>query len=245
MILKKITHMKKILLFLILLNITGLSAQNKIAPDYNAIKESISNENSPYFYSDLLQKYFSENNTLTLEEKRHLYYGFIFQSWYNPNKTTLEEKEIRKIVKKRFITKIEYRDIIQLANIVLKTNPFNTYALQWKTIALFKLDQSNSVEYDKTTTQYNIIMDAILSSGNGRTKESAYWVIAVQHEYELLSYLDYNPSGQEEMQVGEQYYDYITLAENGDNITGFYFEITPAHRHLKEMLEQQKKKKRR
>ena len=235
--------MKKTLLFLILLSIAGLSAQTKISPDYDAIRKNIADENSPYFYSDLFQKYFSKNNAMTLEEKRHLYYGFVFQSWYNPNQTTIEEKEIRNVMKKKMITKTEYRDIVQLADIVLKTNPFNTYALQWKIVALFKLGQSNSEEYDKTTSQYNVVMDAILSSGNGKSKESAYWVISVQHEYELLSYLDYKPSGQEEQQVGEQYYDYITLAENGDKIAGFYFEITPAHRHLKEMLEQQKNKK--
>jgi hypothetical protein len=235
--------MKKTLFFLTLLSIASLSAQTKIAPNYNAIKENVSNEKSSYFYPVLLQKYFSMNNTLTLEEKRHLYYGFVFQSWSHPNTTTHEEKEIKKVVMKKFITKTEYRDVVQLANIVLKTNPFNTYALQWKIIALFKLDQSNSVEYDQTTTQYSIVMDAIMSSGNGRSKESAYWVISVQHEYELLNYLDYKPSGQEEKTVGEQYYDYITLTENGDKIAGFYFEITPAHLHLKAMLEQQKSKK--
>ena len=223
----------------------GLSAQTKIAPDYHAIKEHVSDENSPFFYPTLLQKYFSVNNTLTLEEKRHLYYGFVFQSWYNPNETTIEEKEIKKVVKKNFITRIEYRDVLQLADIVLKKNPFNTVALQWKTVALFKLDQSNTVEYDQTTTQYNIVMDAILSSGDGRSIESAYRVIAIQHEYELLNYLDYKPTGQEEQQVGEQYYDSITLAENGDKMERFYFEITPAHQHLKAMLEQQKNKKKR
>jgi len=191
----------------------------------------------------LLQKYFSVNNTMTLEEKRHLYYGFVFQSWYNPNEITLEEKEIKKVVKKKIITKIEYRDVVQLANVVLKNNPFNTYALQWKIVALFKLDQSNTVEYDQTITQYNIVMDAILSSGNGITKENAYWVIAVQHEYELLNYLDYKPVEQEEQSVGGQYYDYIMLAKNGDKITGFYFEITPAHQHLKTTIEQQRNKK--
>jgi len=236
--------MKKLLLLLTFLSVAGLSAQTKIAPDYNIIKENISDENSPYFYPTLLQKYFSVNNTLTLEEKRHIYYGFVFQSWYNPNETTTEEREIKRVVKKKMITKTEYRDVVQLADIILKNNPFNTYALQWKTIALFKLDRSNSVEYDQTTAQYNIIMDAILSSGNGRSQESAYWVISVQHEYELLNYLDYKPSEQEEMQVGEQYYDYISLVENGDKIAGFHFEITPAHQHLKNMLEQKNKKRR-
>lgn len=235
--------MKKILFFLTLLSIAELSAQSRVAPDYNVIKENISDENSPYFYPTLLQKYFSVNNTFTLEEKLHLYYGFVFQSWYNPNETTIEEKEIRKVVKKKLISKTEYRDVVQLADMILKTNPFNTYALQWKTVALFKLDRSNSVEYDQTTTQYNIIMDAILSSGTGKSRENAYWVIAVQHEYELLNYLDYTPTEQEEVQTGEQYYDYITLAENGDKIAGFYFEITPAHQHLKNMLEQKNKKR--
>ena len=239
--------MKKIVLFLTFLSIAGLSAQTQITPDYNAIKENVSNENSPYFYPTLLQKYFSVNNTLTLEEKRNLYYGFVFQSWYNPNEIPLEEKEIKKVMKKKFITKTEYRDVVQLADRILKINPFNTVALQWKIVALFKLEQSNSVEYDQTTTQYNIVMDAILSSGNGETKESAYWVIAVQHEYELLSYLDYIPVKQEEQQEGTHYYDYITFvnAENGNKIAGRYFEITPAHQHLKAMLEQQKNKKKR
>jgi len=86
------------------------------------------------------------------------------------------------------------------------------------------LDDEN---YTENIQEYQII-DALLSSGDGRTPESAFCVIAVSQEYELMSYLfkGHIPKiiGQS---VSQDDIDCIEFEPNSYGIEKMYFD---AHR---------------
>jgi dethiobiotin synthetase len=54
------------------------------APKYKTIKKNIAKEDSNFFYKNLLQRYKNSDTTMTLEEKRHLYYGYVYHEDYSP-----------------------------------------------------------------------------------------------------------------------------------------------------------------
>lgn len=240
--------MRKILFFLGFSFSLFCGAQNIKVPDYPIIEKAVSDSNSVFFYPDILEKYYSGAHNLSLEEKRHLYYGYIFQESYAPYTTSLYEDSARSLWKKEELTTGDYQKIIRYADRMLAEDPFNTHAIQYKTVALFKLGMSGDQEYDRILNQYYTIMDAILSSGEGTTIKNAYYVTNLQHEYALLSHLDYIPKGQSFKGLSGQYFDYITVEDNPSGIDGFYFEVTPCQQYLlsypkKKAVSQQNSKK--
>lgn len=240
--------MKNLLLTVFLFTLLTASAQEKTPPDYENIKITISDSSSSYYYPLLLEKYKNSPKQMTLEEKRHLYYGFIYQEGYTPYESSSHEKKIQEILKQSEITEDDYRAMVHWADLILEKNPFDTYALQWKTVALFKLGQSDDIQYDVIIAQFNIIMDAIVSSGNGKELKTAYYVTDIQHEYALLGYFDYKPAGQWAKEFDTRFFDYIVLGENSDDVEGIYFDITPAKNqfeisyHKKKAAEKKRKK---
>ncbi|MDR3046811.1 MAG: DUF4919 domain-containing protein [Bacteroidales bacterium] len=236
--------MKKIITILLLLLSLNAYTQKVTPPDFDRIKTEIEKENSPYFYPTLLQKYYSAaNDAMTDLEKHHLYFGFVFQSWYNPNYSSSNERELKTVLKRKHKTSQDYRDIVYWADIMIKENPFSTYALQWKTVALFKLGKSNTEEYDRTTAQYNIIMDAIIGSGSGKSENSPFFVITVEHEYELINYFDCKFVNEDEINNNGVILDRIFLAENLEKIESLYFNVTLVQKYLTEIDNAKKNKK--
>ncbi|MBR9914103.1 MAG: DUF4919 domain-containing protein [Algicola sp.] len=88
--------------------------------------------------------------------------------------------------------------------------------------------------FNKKVIQLNTLFDALISSGNGTTKEDAFYVIETTHEYDLISILGLTFGGQ---QSHIEHYDYLTLAANEAEIEGLYFDITPCLNSLSRMFE--------
>jgi len=63
----------------------------------------------------------------------------------------------------------------------------------------------------------------ILSSGDGRTEESAFHVISVSHEYDILQVLGFEFGGQQSLTTKDC--DYLAVKENEYDIKGFYFNV--------------------
>ena len=72
-----------------------------------------------------------------------------------------------------------------------------------------------------------------LSSGDGLTKETAYYVINTTDEYNLISILGFEFGGEQSL---IEHYDRLTLAENDYNIEAFYFDVSPCLNSLSKML---------
>ncbi len=85
----------------------------------------------------------------------------------------------------------------------------------------------------KKKFQMNVIIDALLSSGDGLEKESAFYVTYISHEYDLIKILGFEFGGQQSL---IDHYDYLKIEENPEDVGGFYFDISPCLNSMADMF---------
>ena len=227
-------NMFKILPFyIIFLFANSLSCQNWDfkKPDYKKIEININNKNTNLFYNNLLEQYKKADSTMTLEEKRHLYYGYIFQSSYKPYDTSHYSDSLRSLMKKDNHDKIDLKKIIRFGDSILVENPFDLRVINNQLYA-HKENQENNL-YNLKLTKYRIVFDALMSSGDGTSKQNSFYVIYTSHEYALVNILGLKFGGKQSL-TGD--YDYLTVSENEFGIEGLYFNVTPCLDHLEKTL---------
>ncbi|MBO7317663.1 MAG: DUF4919 domain-containing protein, partial [Bacteroidales bacterium] len=90
-------------------------------------------------------------------------------------------------------------------------------------ILIYALKGTNHYK-EAAVWQYRLdhLIDAILSTGDGITPETAWYVIYPTHEYIVLNCL--GMKGVEFVFVAPCY-DYIEIEKNNRNIEGFYFNV--------------------
>ncbi|QEE51129.1 DUF4919 domain-containing protein [Flavobacterium alkalisoli] len=198
-------------------------------PDFDLIEKNVKDKNSPYYFDKLYARYIVADSTMTLEERRHLYFGYSFQDEYAPYERSDAQQDLNKILQQEEFTKQDYQDILTLSSKILKIYPFSIRMMEYRIFVYKELEQYDDAI--KQTVQANIILDAILSTGEGTSKESSFYVINVMNEYELLNILGFEYGGQQELVDG--LYDYLTLKENSYYIDGLYFEVSRCLNSLK------------
>ncbi len=201
-------------------------------PDYKIIEKEISKEKSEFYYPKLLSRYINSDSTMTLKEKRYLYYGYSFQEAYSPYGTSNFSDSLSVLFKKeQLLNKEDLNKMIKFSDSVLVEYPFDLRAMNYQLYAFKKLGKKS--EFDKKINQIRIIIDAILSSGDGLKMETAFYVIYISHEYDLLDILGFEFGGEQSL---IEHYDYLKLAKNPQKIDGFYFDISPSLNSLNDML---------
>ena len=182
--------MKKILSFLFTLVVAAqmLVAQENAAPNYAEIRFAINNSKSENHYPKLLSRYCENDSTLTLQQMRYLYYGYTLQEDFIPYQSTdLRLYDLRRTLIASAGNVHICNDAIISAQKVLDNNPFDIPAINTITIAY--LQMGDTVAYNSWNNRQQGLLDVILSSGDGETPETAFHVINVEHEYEIINRL--------------------------------------------------------
>ncbi len=200
-------------------------------PNYKKIKKAISKRKSDLYYPKLMEKYLKGDTTMTLEEKRHLYYGFTFQSNYSPYGEPDYYDSLLAVLKQDTLTNDDLHKIIVFADSVLAEDPFNLRSMDYQLYAYKQLGKEEA--YMKRFAQMQIIVDAILSTGIGISKETAFYVIAVPHEYFILEVLGFEFGN---LQKLIDHYDFLKVADNEYGIEGLYFDVTPCLNSLNKIF---------
>lgn len=227
--------MRKIIFILLLsLVFNPLHSQEikLIKPDYQLIKSAIKDSNSPMYYPKLQQKFNAADSTMTMEERRHLYYGSIFQDNYSPYATDDNSKKLMDILRNPELTDKDFDQIIVLGDEILKKNPFNLRVLNYQLFAYEKKNEMSKLP--GKITQLRIIVDAILSSGKGTTAENAIYVTNVSHEYDVINILGFEFGGKQQL-IGSN--DYLTLAANPMKVEGLYFDVSASLNRFQNLLD--------
>lgn len=225
--------MNKIALFLFfIVTLTAHSQDWEFEkPNYKEIENNIQDADSPLFYKTLMDRFQNADSTLTLQEKRHLYYGFSFSDRYSPYGHSKSMDSLMVILQKDSLSGQELDRVIGLSDSLLAENPFNVRAMNYKLFAFEqKMEKAN---FEKTYVRMSTVFDALLSSGNGVSKEEAFYVIYTSHEYDLLNLLGFQFGG---MQQLIEHYDYLTVAKNEAGIEGFYFDVSPCLNAMSKMF---------
>jgi len=171
--------MKKHIFLILTLSIFEFTfAQDEININFDEIKSKIENVNSENYYPKLLKRFNEFDKTLTLEENALIYYGFSFQEDYLKNMPREEQL-------KAFADNKDYENVVTEAQKILEKNPVSLTANNELGYALFKLGKPES-EWKKYQKRYRDIRKVIAFSGNGLSCESAFKVIYVSDEYNMI-----------------------------------------------------------
>lgn len=200
-------------------------------PNYKKIERAISDDQSKFYYPALLARYTAGDSSLSLEEKRHLYYGYTFQPAYSPYGRSDYEDSLRVVLNKDSVFEKDQAMILRFTDSLLKFNPFDLRAINYKLYSHEKLGHRS--EFNRNLTKMKIIVDAIMSSGDGTSKAKAFYVINTAHEYDLINILGLQFGGRQSL---IEHYDYLTLAKNQKGIEGLYFDVSPCLNQMEKMF---------
>ena len=160
-----------------------LKAQEGLKIDYSEIKAKVEDKNSSTYYPILLQRFNDFDSTLTIDDYALIYYGFSFQDAYLKNQP--DERALNKLQKEE-----NYEDLILEAKKILSVNPVSLKANDCLIDALQETGRPET-EWKKYQDRFRAIRRVIASSGNGMSCESAYKVIYVSDEYNMIyTYFD-------------------------------------------------------
>ena len=204
---------------------SGRPASQKLVrekPDMDSIKATVSDPKSPYYYPKLMKLFETRDTSMTHDQFRHLYLGYIFQEDYNPYRRSEYSPKVEELYYRDKHTHAECDTIIHYAEMSLKDDPFDLRQMSFLIYA-YREKQKNNLA---NIWQYklNHILEAIVSTGTGLDEENAWIVINPQHEYNLLNFQNYVVKGHEDR---PPYYDYIIVEPNGKKgaTEGFYFNV--------------------
>ncbi|QCK16558.1 DUF4919 domain-containing protein [Mangrovivirga cuniculi] len=219
----------RITLFILLILITSIesySQQDKFSdPDYESIKQEIKKQESPFNYQRLLKRYDQGDSTMTLQEKRHLYYGHSFRPEYSPYSKSIYMDSINTILASSDSVIINNKKFLSYSDSVLLDFPFNLFILD--KLYYYHLADNNSEKADIILAKINIILDAMLSTGDGITRETAIHVTYTSHEYFVINVLGLEYGGK---QKNIDHYDFLSVQPNEFQLKGLIFDITPLYR---------------
>jgi len=196
-------------------------------PDYEQIKLNIENKQSNFYYSKLWDRFQQGDSTMTIEEKRYLYYGYVFHKKYSPYANAHDYKQVNAILNKEKPTKKEWEKLVSLLSTSLSAEPFSCKYLYYQRIAYKALNKS--IDADKNLKKIRTIVDALLSTGDGLSKETAIHVIAVSNEYDYLFLNDLSMKSQALINGG---YDVLYLQPNEDGLEEMWFDVNQSLNYL-------------
>ena len=213
-------------LYLLLIFITTLSFFAKaeegdfLIPDFEAIEHDVNEPSSHYYYPKLFARFCEGDTTMTPVELERLYYGFSFQEDFDPYRDVKYNREkATDLYTKESHTPEELDRIIQNAQRVLADFPFELRQMKLLSYAYTqKGDEEAANIWENKLRQ---ILSVIISSGDGLTPETAWYVISSIHPYDVIYCYGYTPR---DYIFVEPMYDFIEV-ENAV-ADGYYFNVS-------------------
>jgi len=192
------------------------------APDYKKIGKAISKSDSPAFYPKLMQRYQTHDTTLSPSEYHLLYYGFCLQPEYAPYAQQPFADSLMTIIRKDMISPAQYDLVLKYGNTILEKSPFDMRYLD-PMIYICQM-QGNKELAAKLEFKLGRIIETIFTSGDGLTEKTAFHVISVSHEYDMLRALGFGFGGEQSLTQGQC--DFLKVESNDYGIKGMYFNVS-------------------
>lgn len=189
------------------------------APDYKQIEKEIQDKKSAFYYPKLMDRLAKNDTLMTQDDFRYLYFGYVFQPKYNAFWRSPDEIKLREYYNKEKLETADYNEIIKLANHTLTDFPFDLKQLNYLAYIYHLKGDDEAAKI--TSYKFHNIMNAILSSGDGKKCETGFHVLLVEHEYVMLNLFELESKGQS--LVGNC--DYLSFEKGKYNVDGVYFNI--------------------
>lgn len=172
--------MKKLVVLFFWLSAISMSWGQFISKvDFDQIKKEIKDSASTFYYPRLKQKMLNQDSSLSVQEYHHLYYGNVFQRYYQPYGISHHKKSLTEAYKLK-----DYEKVVVLGQEVLEENPVDLEVLLKMSIACLKLEEEDQKHF--YANHYYSFLEAIYKSGDGKGLMTAFVVVSVDHEYQIL-----------------------------------------------------------
>lgn len=199
----------------------GYAQKNNFAPpDYKKIRKEINKTGSKPNYQQLLKRYNDNDTTLSPEEYRLLYFGFTFQPEYSPDAKEPLVDSLMAILRLEQIKPGQYEKVVKYSEKILQKSPFDMRYLD-PLIYVYRMQGNNQLA-SKLEFKLGRIIETIFTTGDGLTEKTAFHVISVAHEKDMLRALGFGFVGMQNIQSSP--YDYLKVEENAYGIDGIYFK---------------------
>lgn len=197
-------------------------------PDLAKIETQTLDPSSPFYFPKLMAKYNANDTTMTAEEYRNLYLGYMFQEDYDPYRQSQYSGVTDELRMKTSHSKEEIDTIRKYAELSLKDNPFDLRQMSFLVHVLKEKRKDMSAKIWEYRLEH--LLAAIKSTGTGEDMENAWYVIYPMHEYDLIQLLGYTATDVDYIEPG---YDYLTVEASPETASrlrnrvakGFYFNV--------------------
>jgi hypothetical protein len=221
------------LLLALCLYCSHASAQDNPGVDYAKIEKESKDASSPFYFRKLYKRFLAADSTMTKEERKYFYFGYSYAPESKDFKTDDDpaREALKKLLQKDSLTDADARKLIDVTSTLLKSNPVSIRMLNYQGYAADKIGDIKLADIDNI--KISIISDAIFNTGDGKTVATAFHVISIPDEYDILQLLGFKSASQS---LVEGHYDYLELEENQYGIKGIYFNCYRSMAALEELL---------
>ena len=197
-------------------------------PDLEDIRTQTLDPQSRFYFPKLMAKYNRNDTTMTNEEYRYLYLGYMFQEDYDPYRVSPYANVTDPLRLKTTHTKEEIDTIRKYAELTLRDNPFDLRQMSFLVHVLKEKRKDMSAKIWEYRLEH--LLGAIKSTGTGEDANNAWYVIYPMHEYDLIDVLGYQATNADFIEPGLDYLtveaDEATARRLRDKVAkGFFFNV--------------------
>lgn len=197
-------------LFPVLMLLASLTTASAQTP-----KQS-STEQAPHPYVQLVERAKKGDPTVSFKELRR-----VFAEWQCQKNTNAPDRQAMVDA----FNKKDYAKAVELVEGVLD------YEYVQRGLHLAAEDAyrhlGNTTKADEHKAVAEKLLDALLTSGDGKSAKTAFFVLSIREEYFVMSQLGYKPSSQALVSEGDRMFDVLsgTDTKTGNQVS-LYFDIT-------------------
>lgn len=194
-------------------------------PDLDAVREATLDPSGKFYFPKLKAKYEVNDTTMTPEEFRYFYLGYMFQEDFDPYRVSPYSNFTDELRQKPSHTKEEIDTITKYAQLSLEDNPFDLRQMSFLVHVL--KEKRKDMRAKIWEFRLENLLGAIKSTGTGDSVENAWYVMYPVHEYDMVQLLGYEAVDAQFIEPG---YDYLVVQPDAGNKTrnpakGFYFNV--------------------
>lgn len=215
--------MKRALFVILMLSTTFFSwaqSQNLNPPDLKKIGKAIDNERSSKWYPKLMARYQSNDTTLTPQEYRLLYFGYVLQPEFLSKTTTPLVDSLTRLMGTDSSSKPDYHKIAIMSARLHQLMPFDMKYLDPLSFSL-RLTGENELA-SMVEFKLGRLVETIYNTGDGMSEQTPFYVISPSHEMDMLRALGFSLAGSAPITSGN--IDYIKVKANDYGIQGLFFK---------------------
>lgn len=196
-------------------------------PDLDVIRQMTLDPSSKFYFPKLKAKYEKNDTTMTPEEFRNFYLGYMFQEDFDPYRVSPYSNVTDELRQKPTHTKEEIDTITKYAQLALEDNPFDLRQMSF----LVHVLKEKRKDMRAKIWEYRLenLLGAIKSTGTGDSVENAWYVMYPAHEYDMVQLLGYEAVDAQFIEPG---YDYLAVQPDESDTRrrdksakGFYFNV--------------------